>query len=898
MKLLACIPLFACQRRVESLDFGASKLEEVPEGIERYAAHLRELVLDTNDITELPEGLFQCRKLERLSLQGNLVGDVTDAIGNLKNLVELNLESNEIMDLPKSLGSCTSLQLLSLSRNTTITTLPSSITQLSALRELYLSDTNLTDLPSAIGNLVNLEFLELRKNELRDHSIPPSVSSLQALRHLDLGENKLSFLPDEIGDLSELRMLIVDENELDSLPETLTACAHLEELDVSKNRISRLPDAIGDLGALAELRVGANDLHCLPSSIGRLKQLSILNVEGNHLDELTPAIGGCLQLNDFYASSNLISVLPSTIGHLRRLKNLHLDNNRILELPSSIGNCASLSVLSLRSNELSELPMEIGKLGALTVLDVCGNRLSHLPFTITVPPKLRAIWLSLSQPHPKMVLTETRDPATHVRVYTCVLLPQSDSEDDIVSHGSGAASQKVKFEDSEFEEDGPSGRLVRRGTPHRKCKRDAQKAPETASRVMEFKEPTKSILKTRKAASDASDEEVHVEVESVHEENEAVAEEETVDAAPRPEGRNNASIRVEVAVERGEDGELGWTIAGGVESAPVKANDNGIYVTKVLEDGPTFRAGIRKGDRLLQANGRSLEGATHSDAVELLRVPEDVMRFVVLREFESAVLDEEEVDLAREEEEETRPVPQTANLKTIAASLEHIPPLSASSPLPPSPLESPSPENPPKRALPPVAPKPSKEVIDQVCSEKLDFSSKIKEFETKIGAQTATTSVPQAPPSRRTLLSSEEVEKLKQKERKKILGPSTDFDDLDDSIASFRNILDECPLPSKSLPSVVRTKKAENRLLVALSPTPSTVSELSVEEQQAKARKRSEWRQLRLQSIIKTCASADELIRRVHLVHSRMENIDEDGYCSPTPTDLLKLSDADVVLSQ
>ncbi|TKR80851.1 hypothetical protein L596_014844 [Steinernema carpocapsae] len=753
-----CIPLFACQRRVESLDYGASNLEEVPEGIERHAAHLRELFLDTNEIKELPKSIFLCKKLERLTLQGNRLTMVPPEIGDLKYLVELNLEGNDIMDLPESLGKCSFLSILALSRNMTITTFPAAITELRTLTELSLNNTNLTELPKQIENLVNLEFLELRENELRDDSIPATIKNLKSLRHFDLGENKLTFLPDEVGELSELRVLIVDENEIRRIPDEVTFCKHLEELDASKNQISVLPDAIGDLTELSELRLGSNQLESLPNSIGRLKKLTILNVEENELEGLNQAIGGCIQLNDLYANSNKITSLPSTIGHLVNLKNLHIDNNRLQDLPSVIGYCKSLSVLSLRSNGITSIPMEIGKLESLTVLDLCGNRLQHLPFTITVPSKLRALWLSLSQTQPKMTLTEAKDPVTHIRVYTCVLLPQTDSNGDEISRCSGVGP-RVQFDSSDFEDEpGPSGRLVRRGTPHKKVKKDVAKKEEEPLKVMEFKEPAKSILKTRKKVeSEASDEDVDVQMESLREEDlmvedlnceEAAYEQPTEQATSLQQGEGlldenadygisimeskNSCVRVDIAVERGNDGEIGWSIMGGSESPPVKNNDTGIYVTKVVTDGPAFKAGIRQGDRLVSVNGNSLEGITHGQAVDLLQVPEDVMLFVVLRDYESVMLDEIEVEEVTVEStnsvrtsfmrpetvcyvnietsvyEPEQPI-KIETFKALAASLEEIPPRAVSSPLP-SLLPSP-PEHSAKRVPPPVAPKPSKDVV-------------------------------------------------------------------------------------------------------------------------------------------------------------------------------------------
>ncbi|TKR80850.1 hypothetical protein L596_014843 [Steinernema carpocapsae] len=126
--------------------------------------------------------------------------------------------------------------------------------------------------------------------------------------------------------------------------------------------------------------------------------------------------------------------------------------------------------------------------------------------------------------------------------------------------------------------------------------------------------------------------------------------------------------------------------------------------------------------------------------------------------------------------------------------------------------------------------------------------------------------------------------------------------EIDDSIASFEHFINQCPLPSsRTVPAVVRTKKAENRLIAAMSPTPSVLSEMSsasIEEQLAEAKKRSQWRAQRLQSIDNHCSTAEDLIRRVKGIHSRMENISEDGCLSPAPSDLSIMTTADVVLSQ
>ncbi|ELK00197.1 Leucine-rich repeat-containing protein 1 [Pteropus alecto] len=50
-----CIPLWRCNRHVETIDKRHCSLVYVPEEIFRYARSLEELLLDANQLRELPE---------------------------------------------------------------------------------------------------------------------------------------------------------------------------------------------------------------------------------------------------------------------------------------------------------------------------------------------------------------------------------------------------------------------------------------------------------------------------------------------------------------------------------------------------------------------------------------------------------------------------------------------------------------------------------------------------------------------------------------------------------------------------------------------------------------------------------------------------------------------------
>ncbi|KAI1712160.1 PDZ domain (Also known as DHR or GLGF) domain-containing protein [Ditylenchus destructor] len=472
-----CMPFFACNRQVDSLDKRQCNLQTVPHDIDRYARTLEELLLDMNHIRDLPKSLFRVHKLRRLGLSDNDIHRLPPDIASLQNLVELNISRNDISDLPEELKSCRQLLILDVSSNP-IARLPDSITQVFSLTHLSLNDTSLTRLPQDIGRLSALKSLEVRENHLR--SLPQSITQLTNLLRLDLGQNELDELPAEIGALSNLQELYVDDNSLESLPESLLYCAHLEQLDVQSNRLMCLPLDLGELVSLADLTLSHNCLSILPNSIGRLKKLLTLRLDDNSLTQLTPAIGSCSSLTEFYLMQNLISELPSTIGNLKKLENLNVDKNQLTHIPPLIGDCSSLSLLSLRDNQLEELPLEIGKLSKLRVLDVCNNRLTFLPYTIGVLFNLQALWLSENQSQALLKLQNDVDPRTGIKVLTCYLLPQQNvNHNEIQSrtNRSFVGGPKVHFgdvspEDAELDSNTVNsnafGNFERHDTPHPK----------------------------------------------------------------------------------------------------------------------------------------------------------------------------------------------------------------------------------------------------------------------------------------------------------------------------------------------------------------------------------------------------------------------------------------------
>ncbi|XP_061521773.1 protein scribble homolog isoform X14 [Phycodurus eques] len=476
--MLKCIPLWRCNRHVESVDKRHCNLQAVPDEVFRYSRSLEELLLDANQLKELPKPFFRLLNLRKLGLSDNEIQRLPPEVANFMQLVELDISRNDIPEIPESIKFCRSLEIADFSGNP-LSRLPDGFTQLRALAHLALNEVSLQTLPGDIGNLANLVTLELRENLLK--CLPTSLSFLVKLEQLDLGSNELEVLPDTLGALPNLRELWLDRNQLSSLPSELGNLRRLVCLDVSENRLEELPSELDGLLALTDLLLTQNLLEVVPDSIGCLKQLSILKVDQNRLTHLTDSIGECENLTELVLTENLLQTLPRSLGKLKKLTNLNVDRNRLGAVPKELGGCASLNVLSLRDNRLGKLPAELADATELHVLDVAGNRLQNLPFALT-NLNLKAMWLAENQSQPMLKFQTEDDERTGEKVLTCYLLPQQPSpslenllqnsvDDSWTDSNLNRVSviqfqEETKTEDEDDEAAAERRGLQRRATPH------------------------------------------------------------------------------------------------------------------------------------------------------------------------------------------------------------------------------------------------------------------------------------------------------------------------------------------------------------------------------------------------------------------------------------------------
>ncbi|KAF8401089.1 hypothetical protein HHK36_014392 [Tetracentron sinense] len=300
-----------------------------------------------------------------LNLSGlNLDGEISPAIGDLKDLLSIDLKGNRLSgQIPDEIGDCSSLKSLDLSFNEIYGDIPFSISKLKQLESLILKNNQLIGpIPSTLSQIPNLKILfqhtdsrDLAQNKLSGE-IPRLIYWNEVLQYLGLrGNNLVGALSPDICQLTGL--CDVRNNSLTgSIPQNIGNCTGFQVLDLSYNQLT------GEI----------------PFNIGFL-QVATLSLQGNQLSGKIPSVIGLMQaLAVLDLSCNMLTGrIPPILGNLTYTEKLYLHGNKLTgSIPPELGNMTKLHYLELNDNQLSgHIPPELGKLTDLFDLNVANNNL-------------------------------------------------------------------------------------------------------------------------------------------------------------------------------------------------------------------------------------------------------------------------------------------------------------------------------------------------------------------------------------------------------------------------------------------------------------------------------------------------------------------------------------------
>ncbi|XP_047306372.1 phytosulfokine receptor 1 [Impatiens glandulifera] len=285
----------------------------------------------------------------------NLMGSLSDSLGNLDQLRTLNLSRNFIHgQIPSSLFIMSNLVVMDLSDNDFSGSIPT-IISLPALEIIDVSDNKI------IGSIpvgfctrgTKIQSINLSLNYLIG-GIPAGIGNCTELMYLSLGYNLLDGgLPDELFRLTNLTWLTFPENRISGkLGNEIGNLSNLVRLDLSSNLFSGvIPDAFYGMKKLHYFSAQSNQLTGLiPFSLSNSPSLGSLVLRNNslygHIDLNCSAMVNLTSLD--LATNQFDGSIPSNLPSCPKLMALNLARNRFIgKIPESYRNFPSLSFLSL-----------------------------------------------------------------------------------------------------------------------------------------------------------------------------------------------------------------------------------------------------------------------------------------------------------------------------------------------------------------------------------------------------------------------------------------------------------------------------------------------------------------------------------------------------------------------
>ncbi|XP_025070037.1 protein scribble homolog [Alligator sinensis] len=653
-------------------------------------ANLVTLELRENLLKTLPTSLSFLVKLEQLDLGGNDLEVLPDTLGALPNLRELWLDRNQLSALPPELGNLRRLVCLDVSENK-LEQLPGEISGLAALTDLLLSQNLLECIPDGIGQLKQLSILKVDQNRLTEMS--ESIGDCENLSELILTENMLTALPKSLGKLTKLTNLNADRNRLTALPAEIGGCASLNVLSLRDNRLVLLPPELASTTELHVLDVAGNRLQHLPFALTNLNLKALWLAENQSQpmlkfqtedDEKTgekvltcyllpqqpsPSLENLLQnsVDDSWMDTNLNRV--SVIQFLDEPKADDDDEagaekrglqRRATPHPSELK--VMKKVIEVRRNEAYAAKPDVD-------LDSPNSEEKRLSATSNHSEDSH---VSNSTASADFKGEEEKEggkgdglhsrQGPEMRELNQMAAPKAEAEQEVEEEADQEDDLEMEYNEptvhfaedtlmrsDDEDDDRPfpveKQRLIRKDTPHYKKHFKITKLPKPEAVVALLQGlnsdgvPKEEEEEEPGGCSDGAEPE---ETEEAWDEgdvkNGAASTQPSVKGVSFDQANNlliePARIEEEeltLTIVR-QTGGLGISIAGGKGSTPYKGDDEGIFISRVSEEGPAARAGVRIGDKLLEVNGVALHCAEHHVAVEALRGSGSSGSMTVLRE--------------------------------------------------------------------------------------------------------------------------------------------------------------------------------------------------------------------------------------------------------------------------
>ncbi|OQR71808.1 slit3 protein-like [Tropilaelaps mercedesae] len=399
-----------CKPAIRNLEISHNKIGVLPDSGIASLVHLKELLLNHNQITRVESGSFLgLSQLERLDITHNMLVVLPAGLfQTTPRLSELYMRNNSLgAFLPGIFIGLEMLTILDLAHNQ-LTSLEwlgesDSRVRLTQLKVLDLSNNRLTRLDArAFATLTGLQALHLQDN-LIEFIGESTFVALNDLQTLVLSRNYLKALgPSMMVGLRSVATLQLDNNRLETVhPSALTNVSHVQELNIAGNKLSNVPDGLSSLAMLRSLDLSHNNIRDVTNaSYQSLNQLYALNLMDNKISNLSQGAFDDLPsvriLN--LARNGIHSIEQGTFDDVPGLHYLRLDANSLEDVNGLFGNLHDLIMLNVSVNRIRWFDYALIPVG-LQWLDIHDNQIEALGnyFELEQSLKLRTLDASFNK---------------------------------------------------------------------------------------------------------------------------------------------------------------------------------------------------------------------------------------------------------------------------------------------------------------------------------------------------------------------------------------------------------------------------------------------------------------------------------------------------------------------
>ncbi|XP_076364408.1 uncharacterized protein LOC143253850 isoform X2 [Tachypleus tridentatus] len=249
-------------------------------------SNLNYLHIRNSSLHVITGDLFQnMKKLKNLDLlDDKIVSIKDDAFRMLRNsLITLSLEGNALKGIPEAVNNLNKVQIISL-KNNEILELHSNVT-LPNLKQLILTNNKMSEIHS-LGNFEKLEnlYLDLNKIVYVEKSV---LSNTSQLKTIYLNNNKIETLSSTFC-TETLENLYCQNNAITNITSTFSkSCSNLKILDVSENFLPELETSTLPCETLNTLKLGHNSISSIKRRLfSDCSKLITLELQNNEITSI------------------------------------------------------------------------------------------------------------------------------------------------------------------------------------------------------------------------------------------------------------------------------------------------------------------------------------------------------------------------------------------------------------------------------------------------------------------------------------------------------------------------------------------------------------------------------------------------------------------------------------